>query len=76
MIPLYCLADGAKFKVPGKRKVFVKKNNLATIHIPDPKYATREATCTHTTESACYCKNSSGRTFVKRWWDFVEEVNN
>jgi hypothetical protein len=75
MIPLYCIADGGKFKIPGKKRVFTKKNNLATIYIRDERYLTGESLCTHITEPACNCKNSSGRTFVKRWWDFVEEVN-
>lgn len=74
MIPLYCIPNGGKFKVPGKRKVFTKKNNLATIHVRDPLYETGESLRSHIVEPACHCKNSSGRTFVKRWWDFVEEV--
>ena len=72
MIPLYCLENGAKFKIPGRRKVFTKKDNLATFHIQN--YDEAGLSTTVATEAACYCKNSSGRTFIKRWWDFVEEV--
>lgn len=74
LIPLYMLQDGAKFRIEGRRRIFTKKNNLATILTPDPKYYTGEATCTHISEAACYCKTSSGRIFVKKWFDFVEEI--
>ena len=72
MVPVYCLAEGAKFKLPGKRKVFTKKNNLATINIQN--YDENGLSTMVTTEPACYCKTSSGRIFIKRWWDFVEEI--
>lgn len=74
MVPLYCLANGAKFKVPGKRKTFTKMNNMATFYIQQYDGQGYSTTVVH--EPACNCKNQSGRRFIKRWWDFVEEIIN
>ena len=72
MVPLYCLLSGAKFRIQGKRKIFIKKDNLATL--PIQNYDEKCLSTTVTTDPACYYKTSNGRTIIERWFEFVEEV--
>jgi hypothetical protein len=71
LIPLYMVADGSKFRVPDKRKVFTKMNSHQTIRFQN---YTTDGISVIDTKPACGCKNSSGKTFIKAWSDLVIEV--
>lgn len=73
LIPLYMVADSGKFRVPHKRKVYTKVNNHQTIRFQG---YTAEGVAVIDTKPACACKDSSGRTSLKTWWDWVIEVPN
>jgi hypothetical protein len=71
LIPLYTIPVGRFFRIPGLNKKFKKQDNEQAIlfqdHLPD---GTIVAGKTH----ACLCSSPGGKTFVKPWWDWVQEV--
>lgn len=71
LVPLYMIAKGGKYRLPGKRRVFTKLNNDQAITFQD---YTPEGVAVVGRKEACACKNSSGKTFFKYWWDWVVEV--
>ncbi|MEI6950382.1 hypothetical protein V9K67_24585 [Paraflavisolibacter sp. H34] len=70
LVPLSLIRDGKYFRLPGKTRKYQKLNNEQTLAAePAPEGDTLVQA-----RPACLCVSSSGRSFVKSWWDWVEEA--
>lgn len=71
ILPLHMINDGGCFRMPGKKAIFTKTNNLGTLDVLLHK---QDGEAYVETRPACKCKTSNGKIFTEDWFFMVEEI--